>query len=146
MIEYISQNGRSAYVKNLMFYAKNIALEYLRGVAIMIITLLPILLNSLIVFSIWHSETVLWAQIVFTILVLIKLTVWFWVVLGNEVGAVRTVGLTVCYALNLLMILHFAANSVILVLVPCVITFIMLTLWSYVTVRVPREKKEGSAK
>lgn len=112
----------------------------------MTITLLPILLNSLIAFSIWQSEMAPWLQIVFTALVLIKLVVWFWVVLGNEVGPVRTVGLTVCYVLNLLMILHFAVNSVMLVLVPCVITFIMLTLWSYVTVRVPREKKEGSAK
>lgn len=112
----------------------------------MIITLLPILLNSLIVFSIWHSETVLWAQIVFTTLVLIKLTVWFWIVLGNEGGLARTAGIAACCALNILMILHFAANSVMLVLIPCAIIFIMLTLWTYVTVHVPREKKEGSVK
>lgn len=110
----------------------------------MTITLLPILLNFAIAFSIWQSEMALWLQIVFTILVSVKLIVWFWIVLANEVGYARNIGLAICHVLNILMILHFAANSVMLSLVPCVITLVFLALWSGATVYVPREKKEGS--
>ena len=112
----------------------------------MTITMLPILLNSLIVFSLWQSEMAPWLQIAFTVLVIIKLVVWFGVVLANEVGSVRTLGLAACHVLNIIMILHFAANGMMLVIMPCAITLIMLILWSFVTVHVPREKKEGSVK
>ena len=107
------------------------------------LTIIPMILNTMSCIGLWISELSLTAKIVITVLTVLKYFVFFYSALMCEVGTKRYIGLSLCAALNIGIIIYLIVNAQWNIIIGFAVCLLLLIVWTLAAV-LNFDKKEGN--
>ena len=99
----------------------------------MILITVPLALNATTGVSVWTSNLSLVSKIVITVILAVKLVIYFNTVLMDASDRKRSVGLIACVVANILLTVFFVWNAVWNVVISIVILIILAIIWGSVS-------------
>lgn len=110
----------------------------------MLISTAALVMNIAIGFSLWRSSLPLPIKIVFTVMLIGKYILFFYSVWMSEDERMRKIGITLCIALNTIIIIYSLLKQEVLLTVSTSILLIFLLIWAFAVVYdfAPKSKQE----
>ncbi len=107
------------------------------------LTVIPMILNTMSCIGLWISELPLTAKITITIMAVLKYAAFFYSALMCEVGIKKYIGLSLCAALNIGILVYLIIQSQWNILIGFAVCLLLLIVWTLAAV-CNFNKKEGN--
>lgn len=107
------------------------------------LTIIPMILNTMTGIALWISELSLTAKIIVTVLIVLKYSVFFYSALMVEVGPVKFIGISLCAALNIGILIYFIIQAQWNMIIGIAVCLLLLIIWTLAAV-LNFDKKEGN--
>lgn len=95
----------------------------------MLLTTIPLVINTIIGVVIWMSSFSTTTKIVITVLLVLKFAIYFYTALMADSDFIKTIGLVVVELMNIAGIVYTAIFSIWTAFVPFVLLFVVLIIW-----------------
>lgn len=99
----------------------------------MVLTVIPLALNTLTGIAVWMSELPLPAKILLTIILVVKFAAYFYTALMDPTDRKRSLGLVICAAVNILLVAFFVWKAVWTAIPGSTILAILAVVWGEIS-------------